>query len=81
MYICLCRNIKCSDIIREVGKRPSVPPHENTEVSLEFAEEIHLKCSNGAGLGCGLCLDSVKDVIDEHLSVSKKSPAKIRKQA
>lgn len=48
---------------------------------MEFAEEIHLKCSDGLGIGCGLCLDTVKDMIDEHLEASNKSRTKVRQQA
>ena len=75
MFICLCRNIKCSE------KRPSLFEPEKTHISLEFAEEIHMKCSGGVGLGCGLCLDSVKELIDEHLSASCKSGTKIKQRA
>ena len=80
MHVCLCRNIRTSDIIDELEKRPSTSCCAVNGVSAEFAEEIHSNCSEGEGYNCGACREAVKEVIDNHYSATNKSPSYAQKR-
>ncbi len=66
MFVCLCRNIKTVDLHKTLSARPECGEIGKNGVSLEFAEEMHLKCSGGLGYNCGSCQDTVKEVIDAY---------------
>lgn len=76
MFVCLCRSINTEDLHTTLSARPETGLVGKNGVSSEFAEEIHMKCSDGLGYNCRSCEDTVKEVINSFYGVKKSNNRK-----